>query len=166
MQVGRLPLSMRRVRDVTAPESRHSVHVTGPDDLVGIAGWSRETLYRAVKFVDDGDVDADADGGPSRTVVLDYGRGNLYAAAASELTYEPPRALGLLAAPALRVAAPDLLDPEGPSTEPFRPVTVSPEFDVLVPAFDWTELDADDLPPPVDYRSSESPSGAGTGTPG
>jgi len=153
---------MRRVRDVTVPGSRHSVHVTGPDDLAGIAGWSRETLYRAVKFVDDGDPDDTA----SRTVVLDYGRGNLYAAAASDLTYEPPRGLGLLEAPSLHVAAPDLLDPEGPETDPFHPVTVSPEFDVLVPAFDWEEMDLDDLPPPVDLESSDAPAGAGVGTSG
>ena len=164
---------VRRLRDVTAPGSRHSIHVTGSDDLVGVAGWSAEELYRAVKHVDDG-----SDGPATRTVVIDYGRDRLYAARASALTYRPPRGLGLLDTPALDVADPELLsvdpgaaDAEGAGdgtarTGSFESVTVAPEFDVLVPAFDWEEMDVDDLPPPIDYRPSGTAPGAGTGTPG
>jgi hypothetical protein len=142
--------------DVTAPRSRHNVHVTGPEDLQGIADWSRETLYRAVKFADDGD------GG---LVVLDYGRSNLYVASAAALDYRGPGALGLGRPPALAVDDPALYDPEGPDARPIDPVTVSPEFDILIPAFDPSEMDDDPLPP-VDTRDSSTPTGFGTGTPG
>lgn len=145
--------------DLTAPRSRHNLHVTGPEDLRDVAGWSRETLYAAVEYADDGG---------DRVVVLDYGREALYVAAAGDLTYRPPRALGFGAPPALEVDDPLLYDPEAPAdrrTEPTDPVTVSPEFDILVPAFDWEELDEEPLPP-VDSRLSGSPTRSGTGTPG
>lgn len=146
--------------DVTAPRSPHSVHVADRDDIRGVDPWSRDTLYRAVRFADDGE---------ERVVVLDYGRAALYLAAGSDLTYRPPRALGLRAPPALRVAAPVRYDPDGPRTAPTETdaLVVSPEFDVLVPAFDADPVDEDDLPPldPGRTRSS-SHAGVGAGTPG
>ena len=153
---------------VVAPASRHSIHVTDPSDLTGVEEWSRETLYRAVKFADEGEA---ADDATVRVVVLDYARYALYLARAAGLRYEPPRTLGLAADPVLYVTDPQELEPTAPDWPAAREheatsVAVSPQFDVLVPAFDWSELDEDDLPPEVTYRSSTSSSGAGTGTPG
>ena len=142
--------------DVLDPCSRHNVHVSRPADLDGIGPWSAETLYAAVRRAD----------GEGRVVVLDYGRRELYLAAGDELTYEPPRGLGLAAPPALRVDEPHRVVPERQATAAVEPVVVSPEFDVLVPAFDWEELGDDDLFPPVDRRPSETPAGSGAGTPG
>lgn len=45
-------------------------------------------------------------------------------------------------------------------------MTVSPTFDILIPAFDWNDLDEQDVLPPIDRRGSRSPTGTGTGTPG
>jgi len=123
-----------------------------------VAGWSRDTLYEAVKFAD----------GEDRVVVLDYGRERLYVADGADLAYHPPRALGLGAPPALEVAEPLLYDPDAPErrrTEPHESVRVSPEFDVLVPAFDWEDRGEEPLPP-VDSRPTGSASRLGTGSPG
>lgn len=49
--------------DVTAPQSRHNIHVTSRDDLRGVGTWSRETLYEAVRYADNAD---------DFVVVLDY----------------------------------------------------------------------------------------------
>lgn len=57
--------------------------------------------------------------------------------AGTELTYEPPQGLGLRAPPALYVAEPYRIDPDQQTTTAVEPVIVSPEFDILVPAFDW-----------------------------
>lgn len=84
--------------------------------------------------------------------------------AGADLTYEPPRGLGLAAPPALRVAEPHRIDPDREATNPIEPVVVSPEFDVLIPAFDWEALSNDDILPPVERRPSETPAGSGTGT--
>jgi len=95
-------------------------------------------------------------------VVLDYGRERLYLARAADLTYVPPRILGLAADPALRVSDPGVFDPETGAVEPAASVTVAPEFDVLVPAFDWEEMD-DGWEPPRPRRQ-ESPTGTPTGS--
>lgn len=141
--------------DITAPASRHNIHVTDRSDLDGIDAWSRDELYRAVKT-------ADEDGS---LVVVDYDRSLLYLAARSALTYHPPRVLGLAAEPTLHVAGPTRYDPATAETEPLEARVVSPTFDVLVPAFDWTDLTEADLPPPRSSRSG-APSGRGTGSPG
>lgn len=144
--------------DVLDPRSRHNLHVTGPGDLqdVRIGEWSGETLFAAVKRADEAD----------SVVVLDHGRTALYLADGADLAYDPPRVLGLTAPPALHVAGADRYDPGTDRTEPVGTVTVSPEFDVLIPAFDWEEMDEDDVLPPVDRVPSRSPTGTGTGTPG
>lgn len=147
----------RGVTDVTAPASRHNLHVTRRDDLEATGPWSTETLYRAVKRADEGESDV---------VVLDYARSNLYLAASSKLTYTPPKGLGFAAPPALAVVDPRRFDPDALTTEPHDSVTVSPEFDILVPAFDWEELSEDDILPPMDTRRTPAPTGTQTGTSG
>jgi hypothetical protein len=157
--MGRVGSGLERLRgidDVLDPRSRHNVHVTSAADLDAIGPWSHETLYAAVRRADD----------EERVVVLDYGRRELYLAAGTDLTYEPPRGLGLAAPAALRVADPHRIDPEQLTTAAVEPVVVSPEFDVLVPAFDWETLSEDDVLPPVDRQPSQTPAGSGTGTPG
>jgi hypothetical protein len=141
--------------DVTAPASRHNLHVTDRSDLDDVDGWSQDELYRAVTAAAEDD----------DLVVVDYGRSLLYLADRSDLTYRPPRVLGLGAEPALHVAAPTRYDPAASETRPLDDRVVSPTFDILVPAFDWTELSETDLLPPR-YSRSESPSGHGEGTPG
>ncbi len=140
---------------ITHPRSRHNIHVTARSDLRPVGDWSVETLYQAVKAAAAGD---------GHTVVLDYDRSKLYIAAAEELTYQPPEALGFESPPALDVAAPQLFDPDGPTLRSHASVRVGPEFDLLIPAFDWDELTEDDILPPTDRRPTRSPSG--TGTPG
>ncbi len=142
--------------DVLDPRSRHNVHVTRAADLDAVGPWSAETLYAAVRRADS----------EERVVVLDYGRRELYLAAGGELAYEPPQRLGLAAPPALHVAEPYRLDPDRQTATAIDPVSVSPEFDILVPAFDWQELSDDDVLPPVDRRPSQTPAGSGAGTPG
>lgn len=143
--------------DVTAPQSRHNIHVTSRDDLRGVGEWTGETLYEAVRFADsNGDF----------VVILDYRQRALYLAPGTGLQYEPPRGLGVAAPPVLHVRDPHLYDPAGPTATAIAPLTVSPKFDILVPAFDWNELDEQDVLPPIDRRGSRSPTGSGTGTPG
>ena len=141
--------------DVTAPRSRHSVHVTDRGDLVGVGEWSRDALFRAVRAADERD----------EVVVVDYGRSVLSLAERSALTYRPPRVLGIAAEPALHVASSTRYDPAGPETDPLGPRVVSPQFDLLVPAFDWTELTEADLPPRRTTRTG-TPRGTGAGSPG
>jgi len=147
---------LRGIDDILDPRSRHNVHVTRARDIDAIGPWSRETLYAAVRRADD----------EERVVALDYGRRELYLAAGSDLTYEPPQGLGLAVPPVLHVAEPHRIDPDRQATTAIDSVAVSPEFDVLVPAFDWEALGDDDTLPPVDHRPSETPAGSGTGTPG
>jgi len=143
--------------DILAPESRHNLHVTGRSDLRDVGDWSAETLYQAVKA---------ADAAGDHVVVLDYGRSNIYLCDPDTLTYHPPKALGLEAPATLALTEPERFDPTGPKVVPHEPVEVAPEFDILIPAFDWDELTEDDILPPTHIRSSDSPTGAGTGTPG
>lgn len=138
-------------RDITAPRSRHNRHITRKEDLEPVGSWSRDQLYEAVER-------ADAE---ERLVVLDYSRERLYLARATDLTYVPPRILGLAADPALRVSDPGVFDPETGAVEPTVSVTVAPKFDILVPAFDWET--ADDWEPPRPRRQ-ESPTGTPTGS--
>jgi hypothetical protein len=157
--MGRIGTQLERLRgidDVLDPRSQHNVHVTRAADVEATGPWSGETLYAAVRRADDED----------RVVVLDYGRGELYLAAGADLAYEPPRGLGLAAPPALRVAEPHRIDPDGGTSTAVEPVVVSPEFDVLVPAFDWETLGEDDVLPPVDRQPSGTAAGSGAGTPG
>lgn len=123
--------------DVLDPRSRHNRHVTRPDDIEPVDGWPRETLYEAVRLADG-----------------------------SALDYDPPRRLGFAAPPALHVAAPQRFEPQAGTTTPADPGSVSPRFDILVPAFDRAELNEDDALPPVARRVSRSSTGAGSGSPG
>lgn len=138
---------------VTDPQSRHNLHVTRHTDLINIGPWSRDQLYSAVQL-------ADAE---NEAVVLDYGREQLYLAAPDKIHYLSPTAFGLADAPGLRVDQPRLYDPDSERIRRSRvqSVTVSPEFDILIPAFDWTEPDTQWEPPGLDYR--EQPIGTPSG---
>jgi hypothetical protein len=140
--------------DVTDPMSRHNLHVTGESDLIAIGPWSSEQLYAAVER-------ADAEDG---IVVLDYGREQLYLLDADDVRYLPPTALGFGDSSGLELHQPRQYDPETGNLGRVRvdSLTVAPEFDILVPAFDWTEPDEHWEPPELTYqeRPSDSPSGA------
>lgn len=140
--------------DVTAPRSRHNLHVTERADLVGIGPWSAEQLYAAVQRAED----------ETGVVVLDYRREQLYLVGHDDVTYLPPSALGFGDEPGLRVEDPQRYDPDNDSIARVRleSVTVTPEFDILVPAFDWEEPDEYWEPPELTSheRSSDRPSGA------
>lgn len=139
--------------EVTHPLSPHSVHVAGPEDLAGVAEWSCAELYATVEAADERD----------RVVVVDYGRSRLYLAPEEDLEYTAPGALGGRK-PALAVAAPLVATPGEPvGVEEGEDVTVSPEFDVLVPAFDLEELE--EAPPPVEPLRRPTSTGTGTGSP-
>lgn len=143
------PLGSERV---TEPTSRHNLHVTSEADLIDVGPWSRERLYAALERADeDGDV-----------VVLDYGRERLYLAGEADLGYVPPTAFGLADAPGLRVGEPRVYDPDGTvHRSRVGSVLVSPEFDILVPAFDRTEPDDTWEPPEPEYRERASGTGSG-----
>lgn len=143
-------------RDPLDPRSRHNIHVSAKDDLRDIPPWSQKTLYQAVRA---------ADAQSEHVVVVDYGRSQLYVVATNNLSYDPPEALGLRTPPVLHVSDPTLFEPDGPKLVSYQSVTVSPEFDILVPAFDWDDLDEEELLPPVDRRPTRSPSSTGTGSP-
>lgn len=143
-------------RDLLDPRSRHNIHVSTKDDLRAIPPWSQDVLYQAVRA---------ADAQSDHVVVVDYGRAHLYVVATNDLSYDPPEALGLRTPPVLHVTDPTRFDPDGPTLVPHQSVTVSPEFDILVPAFDWDELGQDELLPPIDHQPTESPSSTGTGSP-
>jgi hypothetical protein len=134
--------------------SRHNLHVTAESDLVDIGPWSSEQLYAAVQQADE----------KGSLVVLDYGREQLYLAGHDDVHYLPPTALGFGDSSGLEVSQPRRYDPESGSLGRVRveSVTVAPEFDILVPAFDWTEPDEHWEPPELEYREqpSGSPSGA------
>jgi hypothetical protein len=144
-------------RDLLDPRSRHNYHVTDREDLPAVGPWSSDALYRAVRRADDR---------PDGVVVLDYGRTALYLAGGTDLGYDPPRMLGVAGPPSLRVDDPATYDPgadavvDGPDR-----VTVSPAFDLLVPAFDFPG-DRDEAPPPFGGRRAGTPTGTGRGTPG
>jgi len=138
---------------VTHPLSPHSLHVAGPEDLAGVAEWSRSELYATVEAADERD----------RVVVIDYGRSRLYLAREEDLDYTPPGALGGRE-PALAVREPLVATPgESVTVEQGESVTVSPEFDVLVPAFDLEEME--EAPPPVEPLRRPTSTGTGTGSP-
>jgi hypothetical protein len=143
--------------DLLDPRSRHSYHVTDREDLPAVEPWSPAALYRAVRRADD-----DPDG----VVVLDHGRTTLYIAGGTALHYDPPRVLGVAGPPALRVDDPVSYDPEADAvTDGPGRVTVSPAFDVLVPAFGFPD-DLDEAPPPLGSRRAGQPTDTGRGTPG
>jgi len=148
------PVTGPDAADVTDPMSRHNLHVTRREDLIDIGPWSREQLWAAVGRADEED----------GIVVLDYGREQLYLVGRGDVTYLPPRVLGLADEPGLRVEEPRTYDPGEGAVGKVRveAVTVAPAFDILVPAFDWTEPDDQWEPPERDYqeRPSGSPSGA------
>ncbi len=141
--------------DITDPQSRHNIHVTARSDLCDVGEWSVETLYQAVKAADAGD---------DHAAVLDYDRSQIYIAATDDLTYHPPEALGFESPPTLEITSPKQFLPEKPKLVAHEPVTIAPEFDILIPAFDWDELSEDDILPPTQRRPSDSPTGTGTGT--
>jgi hypothetical protein len=135
--------------DITAPASRHNVHVTRRADLTDVRNWAGDELYAAVERADAEDA----------VVVIDYGRALLYLADRADVTFVPPRRLGLSGEPGLRVRTPAVYDPEtdavsGPDVDERL---VSPEFDVLIPALDWERQDEDSIPPEPEYR--ERPTG-------
>lgn len=139
---------------ITDPRSRHNIHVTARSDLHDVGPWSTDVLYAAVVAADR------ADG--EQAAVLDYGRENIYVAGVDSLTYHPPETLGFESPPTLAVTDPQLYDPDEPALLASESVEISPEFDILIPAFDWEELSEEDLLPPVDKRPSESPTGSET----
>jgi len=148
------PVTDRDGVDVTDPMSRHNLHVTQQEDLIDIGPWSQEQLWAAVQRADAGD----------DIVVLDYGRKQLYLVDDDDVAYLPPSALGLADEAGLQARDPRTYDPERDAVAKARveSVTVAPEFDMLIPAFGWTEIDDNWEPPELDYqeRPSGSPSGA------
>lgn len=141
---------------ITDPRSRHNIHVTDRSDLREVGEWSVDTLYEAVTA-------ADAAAG-DHAAVLDYGRSSIYVVGFEGMTYHPPEALGFESPPTLAVTTPRLFDPAGPQLVAHESVEIENEFDILIPAFDWEDLSAEDVLPPVERRRSESPTD--TGTPG
>jgi hypothetical protein len=139
---------------ITDPMSRHNLHVTAESDLVDIGPWTADQLYAAVERADF------VDG----VVVLDYGRERLHLVAREGVAYLPPTALGFGDQPGLELDEPRPYDPETDTLGRVRveSVTVAPEFDILIPAFDRTEPDEHWEPPELEYqdRPSGSPSGA------
>lgn len=138
---------------VTAPTSRHNLHVTQESDLIGIGPWSKEQLYAAVERADTGD----------KLVVLDYGREQLYLAESDDVRYLQPTALGLAEAPGLWVGDPQPYNPDDGTVGRVRAdsLVVSPAFDILIPAFEWPEPDDEWDPPELEYRERESDTPAG-----
>ncbi|PSQ43947.1 hypothetical protein BRD17_05135 [Halobacteriales archaeon SW_7_68_16] len=139
---------------VTHPLSPHSIQVTETTDLVAVGSWSRADLAATVDAADERD----------RVVVVDHDRDRLYLAASDALDYRPPGPLGG-GPPALDVYDPHVVTIADGTvrTDADDDVTVGPEFDVLVPAYDLAELED---PPPDRFRTVDRPAGAGTGSPG
>ena len=137
--------------------SRHNLHVTAESDLVGVGPWTADQLYAAVERADSVD----------SAVVLDYGRETLYLVAPEGVVYLPPTALGFGDQPGLELDEPRRYDPDADTLGRVRveSVTVAPEFDILIPAFDRSEPDEYWEPPELEYRdqSSNSPFGAAGG---
>ena len=136
--------------DITAPASRHNVHVTRQADLTDVRNWAEDELYTAVERADAEDA----------VVVIDYGRDLLYLADQADVTFVPPRRLGLSGAPGLRVRTPAVYDSETDAVSGLDvdERLVSPEFDILIPALDWETQDEDSIPIEPEYR--ERPSGS------
>lgn len=136
------------------PRSRHNVHVRDRSDIEAVGPWSREELYGAVERAD----------GEDRVVVLDYAREQLYLVGRDDLSFRPPGALGIGPDPQLVVTDPAVFDPKAGTVRRSRATArvVSPEFDVLVPAFDWEVVDEEFEPLEPEYRerSTGTPSGA------
>ncbi|AAG18732.1 hypothetical protein VNG_0105H [Halobacterium salinarum NRC-1] len=145
----------RSRRDVFAPSARHSYYVTEPGDVAGVPGWDRDVVYAAVRT---------ADGIDDGCVVVAYDRHALYVATQSAVTYHPPGLLGVRRSPRLAVADAHEYRPDSAETVGVGAVTVEDTFDVLVPAFDWTTLTDDDVPPAVPRRRTHAPSETGAGT--
>lgn len=144
-------------QEITDARSRHNIHVTRRDDIEPVDPWSRDTLYAAVKRADKA----------AAVVVLDYGREQLWLAAPDDLTYVPPAAVGrgFGTDPGLIVEEPRLFDPASGTLRRSRASSreITPEFDILIPAFDWEELDESVLPPEVNLH--QQPTDSSTGTP-
>jgi hypothetical protein len=144
----------RDAAEVTAPASRHNLHVTERSDLLGIGPWLQDQLWAAVER-------ADREG---ELVVLDYGREQLSLVATEDVTYLPPSVLGFAESGGLRVREPRTYDPDRAAVSKPRVESrvIAPEFDILIPAFDWPEPDEQWEPPELEYRErpSDSPSGA------
>ena len=136
--------------DITAPASRHNVHVTRRADLTDVRDWTQAELYAAVERADAEDA----------VVVIDYGRALLYLADRADVTFVPPRRLGLSGEPGLRVRTPTVYDPETDAVSRLDvdERLVAPEFDVLIPALNWESRDEDSIPIEPEYR--ERPSGS------
>jgi hypothetical protein len=119
-------------------------------DLTDVRDWTQAELYAAVERADAEDA----------VVVIDYGRALLYLADQADVTFVPPRRLGLSGEPGLRVRTPAVYDPETDAVSGLDvdERLVAPEFDVLIPAFDWETQDEDSMPIEPEYR--ERPSGA------
>ena len=151
-----VPLDSQKI---THPQSRHNIHVTRRSDIEPVDPWSRDELFAGVKrAADDGCV-----------VVVDYGREQLWLADRDELTYVRPSQVGhgFGTHPGLLVGTPRLFEPASETVHRTRVQTraVSPEFDILIPAFDWDELDESVLPPEVEFleRPTDSPAGTPNG---
>jgi hypothetical protein len=136
------------------PRSRHNIHVRDRTDIEAVGPWSREELYSAVERADSED----------GVVVLDYGREQLYLVDRDGLSFRPPDTLGIRDDPELAVADPAVFEPDSGTLRRPRATArvVSPEFDVLVPAFDWELVDEEFEPLDPQYRErpSDTPSGA------
>jgi hypothetical protein len=147
-------MTPRDTADVTDPMSRHNLHVIAESALVDIGPWAADQLHAAVERADDEDA----------VVILDYGREVLYLVDSDNVAYVPPTALGFGDEPGLEVEEPRPYDPDTDTLGRVRveSATVAPEFDILIPAFDWSEPDEYWEPPEFEYRDqpSGSPSGA------
>lgn len=136
------------------PRSRHNLHVRDRSDIEAVGPWNREDLYSAVERAERED----------GVVVLDYGREQLYLVGRDGVSFRPPDTLGLRDDPELVVTDPAVFDPEAGTVRRPRATArvVSPEFDVLVPAFDWEVVDEEFEPLEPEYRErpSDTPTGA------
>lgn len=174
--------------DVLAPRSRHNRHVTTAEDLVPVGDWSREELFAAVEAADERSAVVVIDYrravlwlvAPAR---LRFDPPRLFGVArppalhlADPDRFEPDSGrVTPVAADADWLTPASVADDAQPPITPRSraretltadrlTLTVTPEFDVLVPAFDWDEQSEDDVLPPVERR--ESPAGTGSETSG
>jgi hypothetical protein len=175
--------------DVTDPRSPHSVHVASEADVPAVAPWGHAVLCRAVRLADDHDATVVLDHDRERLYLarpdaLEYRRpgalglgtppalvvtGPAHLRPAGEDLVVEPFDPALLSAPAPEwpesgsAAATDAPSDAGRGADDPPSVTVSPTFDVLVPAFDIEEQG--EPAEPLLGHSTESPTGVGTGTP-
>ena len=136
--------------DITAPAFRHNVYVTRRAGLTDVRDWTQAELYAAVERADAEDA----------VVVIDYGRALLYLADRADVTFVPPRRLGLSGASGPGDRTPAVYDPETDAASGLDvdERLVSPEFDILIPALNWESRDEDSMPIEPEYR--ERPSGS------